>query len=387
MAYISDPKSHLFTSLRYCTRCGMPSTEPQAKYDEMGVCVSCISSEQKMHIDWQKKDQQLRAIFDRYRGKHPDYDCIVPISGGKDSAYQLYLLTEVYGMKPLACTFSHNWYSETGRRNLDWCLETFDVDHVLFTPRRSVVNRCARRSLEMIGDSCWHCHSGIGAYPLQVAAQYGIQLLIWGESSAEQSAWADYENIIEFDRDYFTKVSAFYYPEEFACDYLSVRDLAPFKLPSHEEMTKKGIVGIHIGNYIFWDEERQTEFLRERYGWKEDTVEGTYKCYKSVECRMPGMHDYTKFLKRGYGRATDHAALDVRRGVMTLEEANELIRENDPVEPGITEYYLKITGYSREEFHKIMDAQREKVGMLTREEIKAAIEDAARRKVAGEKAR
>ena len=357
----------------------MPSTEPEATFDEMGVCVSCQSSEQKMHIDWEQKDRDLRKILDAYKGKNPNYDCIVPISGGKDSAFQLYMLTHVYDVKPLAVTFSHNWFSETGARNLQWCLETFDVDHLMFTPKRSTVNRTARRSLEMIGDSCWHCHAGVGSFPLQVAVNYDIKLLVFGESAAEASPTASYENVLPYDRDYFTKVSAKFYPEEFACDYLPVSDLAGFVLPSQEEMDEHEVVGIHIGNFIFWDHEKQTEFLRDRFGWQEDHVEGTYKCYKSVECRMPGVHDFTKFLKLGYGRSTDHVAQDVRAGLMTLEEGNELIRDYDPLEPGILDYYLEITGYSKEEFYAIMDRHREAKGAISREDMQAALDDARRR--------
>lgn len=381
MAYIREPRKHMFSTLHYCTRCGKPSTEPNSDFDELGVCVICRSSEQKMHMSWKEREKQLVDILDRFRGKSEGgYDCLIPISGGKDSAFQLHLLTNVYGMKPLACTFSHNWYSETGNKNLQWCLETFNVDHIMFTPNRSLVNRCAKRSLEMIGDSCWHCHAGIGAFPVQIAVRHKIPLIIYGESAAENSSDADYDHLLKYDQHYFFKISAFYYPDEFACDYLPVRDLAPFQLPSDEEVAASGFYGIHLGNYVFWDEERQTEFLRDKYGWKEDTVEGTYKCYKSVECRMPGLHDFTKFLKRGYGRSTDHVANDVRNGLMTLEEGNELVRQYDPFEPEILEYYLKITGYSREEFYRIMDSQREKVGKLTREEIRDALEDAVRRK-------
>ena len=385
MAYNPNSKSPMFTSLQYCTRCGMPSTEPDAKYDELGVCVSCRSSEQKMHFSWKEKDEELREILARFRGRNDSgYDCIVPISGGKDSAFQLYLMTHVYDMKPLACTFSHHWFSETGQQNLQWCLETFDVDHIMFTPSRGLVNRCARRSLEMIGDACWHCHAGVGSFPVQVAVNFNIPLVIYGESAAEGCASAEYDDLVEYNEHYFTKMSAFYYPEEFACDYLPQRDLAPFELPSSEKIKESGFYGIHLGNYIFWDGERQMEFLRERFGWREDNVEGTYKCYKSVECRMPGVHDFTKFLKRGYGRATDHTAQDARAGLLTLEEAYQLIRENDPVEPDILDYYLESSGYTREEFYQIMDGHRQKLGALTREEIQAALDDAIRRKAAKE---
>jgi len=354
----------------------MPSTERDATFDEMGICVTCQSSEQKMRIDWAAREKVLAEILNRYRGKgYSSYDCLVPISGGKDSAYQLYLLKEVYKMNPLAVTFSQNWHSEIGLKNLRRCLEVFDIDHMMFTPKRSLVNRCARRSLEMIGDACWHCHAGVGTFPLQMAVNWKIPLIVYGESSAELSASATYESNIEYDPSYFFKVSAEYYPKDFACDYLPQWELAAFELPDMKDIERIGVIGIHIGNYVFWDGERQMEFLRERYGWLEDKVEGTFKCYKSNECIMPGVHDYTKFLKRGYGRATDHTSQDVRAGLMTLAEANEIIREHDPKRPHILDYYLKISGYTEEEFRAIMDRHREAVGSIPREDIEAAIAD------------
>ena len=378
MAYDPNPDKPMFTSLHYCLRCGMPSTERDASFDELGICRTCTSLEQKMYMDWTERERALRQLFDKYRGQG-DYDCIVPISGGKDSAFQLHLIVNVFKLKTLAVTFSHNWYSETGMKNLRWCLETFNVDHLMFTPSRSLVNRCARHSLEMIGDTCWHCHAGVGAFPWQTAVRYKIPLLIYGELAAEASPSATYEDQIPMDVDYFFEQSAGFRASEFVTGYLSERDLAPFKTPSYKEIEELGVIGIHLGNYIFWDGERQMEILRDRYGWQEDNVEGTYKCYKSVECRMPGMHDFTKFLKRGYGRATDHVAQDRRAGLMTASEGNRLIREFDPRMPEMLQEYLTISGYTEKEFYAIMDKHREKAGALTAQEMKDALDDFRRK--------
>ena len=119
--------------------------------------------------------------------------------------------------------------------------------------------------------------------------------------------------------------------------------------------------------------------LRDLYGWQEDDVEGTYKRYKSVECIMPGVHDFTKFLKRGYGRGTDFAAQDRRAGLMSRDEAYNLVREYDPAEPAALKYYLEITGYSREEFFNIMAGHRRNVGAITNKEIQDAILDFKRK--------
>lgn len=346
----------VFKKLRYCIRCCMPETQEGIKFDEMGICQACQSSEQKIHINWVEREQELRRILDKAKAEAgQNYDCIIPISGGKDSMFQLYVLVKVYGMKPLAVTFSHNWYSETGWYNLQNALKEFNVDHIMFTPNRDLVNRIARRSLGGIGDACWHCHAGVGAFPLQVAVRFNIPLLIWGESIAETSGRASYKDPVhKFDRDYFTKVSAKLRPSEMVCEYLSERDLYPFNVPSLEEIERVGVFGIHLGDYIFWDEERQTEFVSEYFGWKETEMEGAYKGYKSAECIMSGVHDFTCYLKRGYGRATFQACLDVRNGLMTREEGFGLASRIDSERPGALDYYLKITGMSEETFYAMM---------------------------------
>lgn len=345
-----------FKNLQYCVRCCMPETQEGIKFDEIGICQACQSSEQKIHINWVEREKELRRIVDKAKaGAGLNYDCIIPISGGKDSMFQLYVLVKVYGMKPLAVTFSHNWYSETGWYNLQNALKEFNVDHIMFTPNRDLVNRIARRSLGGIGDACWHCHAGVGAFPLQAAVRFNIPLLIWGESIAETSGRASYKDPVhKFDRDYFTKVSAKLRPSEMVCDYLSERDLYPFNVPSIEEIERVGVFGIHLGDYIFWDEERQTEFVSEYYGWKETEMEGAYKGYKSAECIMAGVHDFTCYLKRGYGRSTFQACLDVRNGLMTREEGISLASKIDSERPGALDYYLKITGYSEDAFYEMM---------------------------------
>lgn len=367
----------LFGHMRYCVRCCMPESNEGMQFDEMGICQACQSAEQKIRINWVEREKELSEMLDRYKALNNEYDCIIPISGGKDSTFQLHVLTKVYGMRALAVTFSHTWFSETGKYNLQNCLDKFDVDHIMFSPSRSLVDRLARQSLYKIGDSCWHCHAGVGAFPLQIAVKYKIPLLIWGESIAETSGRASYRNPIrKFDRDYFTKVSAKRYPEEMVCDSITLREMAPFRLPSVEEIEQIGVVGIHLGDFIFWDDERQMEFVRDVYGWREDKVEGTYKGYKSVECKMAGVHDHTKFLKRGFGRGTDHASVDVRAGLLSREEAFELAKKNDTERPPALDWYLEITGFTNEEFNEVMAQHRRDLGieMLTDEKFTAAVE-------------
>ncbi|WP_211249788.1 N-acetyl sugar amidotransferase [Solidesulfovibrio alcoholivorans] len=350
----------LFRDLRYCVRCCMPETEEGTVHDALGICRACQSSEQKMHIDWVARERQLREIFAKAKAAAGNnYDCVLPISGGKDSMFQAHVLVKVYNMKPLAVTFNHNWYSETGWYNLVNLLETFNLDHVMFTPNRDLVNRLAAKSLREIGDTCWHCHSGCGAFPLQVAVRFGIPLLVYGESASEGQGLTDYNNPIRYDREYFTKISARRTPDEMVCDTVSAKDVHPFQLPSAEECEAAGIQGMHLGDYMFWDDERHTELVRDVYGWRETQMENSYKGYKSAECVMPGMHDFTCYLKRGFGRATFQGSVDVRNGLLTREEAFDLIARTDPVRPEALDYFLEFTGLTEEEFYEIMAGLRQ----------------------------
>lgn len=350
----------MIDGLQYCTRCIMPETQEGISFDEMGICRACQSSEQKMRINWQQRRGQLEEILTEAKANAGDnYDCIIPISGGKDSFFQLHVLVKEFGLKPLAVTFSHNWFSETGYYNLMLALETFNVDHIQFTPNRALVNKLAKKSIFKIGDACWHCHSGVGAFPLQVAVRFGIPLLIWGESISEASGRASYEAPVRhFDREYFEKVSAKVPPAAMLGDGITEQDLAPFKLPSAEACEALGLRGIHLGDYMFWDDEKQMEFVRDTYGWKETQLEGTYKCYKSAECIMPGVHDFACYLKRGYGRASYQASLDVRNGLLTRSEGKELASQYDPERPNALDYFLEITGMTEPEFHEAVDAHR-----------------------------
>jgi N-acetyl sugar amidotransferase len=358
----SDYGKPLLPGVQYCSRCCLPATAEGLGFDEMGICQPCRSSEQKIHINWVEREKALQKILNDYKGKSKSgYDVIVPISGGKDSAFQLHILTNVYKLRCLAVTFSHNWYTEVGKQNLQMCLEKFNVDHIMFTPNHNTINKLARESLYKIGDSCWHCHAGVGAFPLKIAVMYEIPLLVWGESVSESDGRATYEEPIRFDRDYFTKISARFYAEEMVGKDITIEEVSPFVLPSYNDIKRVGVTGIHLGDYIFWDDERQMEFMRDTYGWQEDTVEGTYKRFKSVECKMTGLHDYTKFLKRGFGRATDHASRDVRAGLLTREEGFELAKKYDTEKPKILDWYLDKTGTTEEEFFRVMEMHREKV--------------------------
>jgi N-acetyl sugar amidotransferase len=340
--------------LQYCTRCCLPETMEGITFDEFGVCTPCRSSEEKMHINWKDKQSELVEILNKFRNKNY-YDCILPISGGKDSTFQAYVLDRVYKVNSLAVTHGTNWMSLTGRYNLENCINKFNLDHLFFLPNRNTINKVAKRSPELIGDACWHCHIGTQTFPMQTAVKWQIPLMIYGESIAERDGRGSYKNILKPEEKYYygLNISAKVEPVKYVGKDIKYSEVQIWNYPSKNEMIESNIIYLHLGDYIFWDEQKQTEFIINQFSWKiNDRVENTYKGYKSNECVMAGVHDYLNFIKRGVGRATLHASDDVRRGLIKRDEAINLIREYDPQRPHALDYFLKITDLKENNLEK-----------------------------------
>ena len=347
--------------IKYCTRCCLPETMEGITFDEFGVCTPCRSSEEKMYISWKDKEKNLRKILNKFKNENY-YDCLLPISGGKDSTFQTYVLTKIYNLTPIAVTHGTNWMSLNGRHNLENCINTFDLDHLFFLPNRNIVNKVAKKSAEFIGDACWHCHTGTQTFPIHTAIKWQIPLMIYGESIAERDGRGSYKKLLDSNKKYFygLKVSAKVRSEKFIGNEIDYSELKKWNYPKKKEMEDSQLVNLHLGDYIFWDEQKQTEFIINNFNWKMNKrVENTYKGFKSNECIMAGVHDYFNFIKRGVGRATLHASDDVRRGLIKRNEAKNLIKKYDPERPHALDYYLKITGYKENEIEKkIIDSRK-----------------------------
>jgi N-acetyl sugar amidotransferase len=339
--------------IRYCNRCCMPETMEGITFDEFGICTPCRSSEEKMHINWEERELKLRSILDSNRSEEY-YDCILPMSGGKDSTFQAYVITERYKVDALAITHGHNWFSLSGRYNLENCLQKFDLDHLIFHANRNIINKVARKSLKAIGDACWHCHIGAGTFVIQSAFSWKAGIMIWGESIAERDGRGSYYNQTEASLYYNLEISGRVKAEDYADENIPYNELSHWFYPEKEKIRGSNLRYLHLGDYIFWDEEKQVDFIVRNYEWMDSKVENAFKGYKSNECVMAGVHDYANFIKRGIGRATVQASDDVRRGIITREEGFELAKKYDSQRPHALDFYLNLTGYTEEEFEKIL---------------------------------
>src|SRR5260370_20697270 len=193
------------TELRRCTRCTIPETHETLMFDEEGVCNVCRQHEYKKDsIDWEARRSELDELIERYRGKY-SYDCIVPFSGGKDSTFTLYHLMKEHKLKPLVVQFDHGFMRPNLRENNERTFKKLGVDVISFQPNLHVVRKVMLESLKRKGDFCWHCHTGIFSYPMQVAVNFNIPLLFWGEPSAEYTSYYGYDEVEEVDERRFNR--------------------------------------------------------------------------------------------------------------------------------------------------------------------------------------
>jgi N-acetyl sugar amidotransferase len=351
--------------LKRCVRCGFPETYETIEYDEQGVCNICRQKNFKdTSIDWPARKKMLDTLIEEYRGKY-DYDCLVPFSGGKDSTFTLNYLVREYKLKPLVIQFNHGFMRPTLNRNNERTFKALGVDVHSFTPNWKVVKRLMREALVRKGDFCWHCHTGIFAYPMQVAVKYNVPLLFWGEPSSEYTAYYDYKkNEIEevdetrFDRFVNLGITAQDMEGMIKHDFkLDPRDLAPYTYPKLRDLKRTGVRSVCLGSYIPWDVKRNVEEIQRELGWQGDVVENIpfeeYP-YEKIECYMQGVRDYIKWLKRGYSRVTQMTALDLRNERITKDKAQLLVTQYEGRRPPSLDLFLEYLEISEQEFNDIV---------------------------------
>ena len=347
------------------------NAKPTIIFDDEGICSGCRyhESRQNLEIDWDERIEIFQEILDeaktmaRERGNC--HDCIIPVSGGKDSHYQVWLLKEKYGMNPLLVTFNHGFNTPAGNRNLRNLVEKSGCDLVRYSAGKDSVKKIARYMLEKVGDITWHYHAGIRTYPFQVAVERNIPLIVWGEHGfAELTGVVSLEDFVEFTR--WTRKEhdmRGIEPEELIGENgITKHDIAPYIYPSDDEIERIEVRGVYISNFVNWDAENHARLMMEQWefspvSYKKDR---TFNLYGKIEDHANDVHDYLKYLKFGYGRATDDTSMEIRHGRMTREQGKSLVKEYDSREPTTLKYYCDFLGISRDEFYGLVEGMRDK---------------------------
>jgi len=311
----------------------MPHTKPDLQMDSEGVCNACRSYEQRVDVDWEARRAELLDIVGRYRRNDGSrWDCIVPVSGGKDSTYQVIRMLQL-GLNPLCVTATTCDLSEIGRKNIQ-NIKDLGVDYVEFTPNPVVRRKLNRIGLTDVGDISWPEHAGIFTIPVRAAVQFGVPLIVWGENSQNEyggpAAAAENNVLTRRWLEEFGGLLGMRVSDLIGVEGLEARHLIPYSYPSDEELQRVGVTGIFLGHYIPWDG-YSNALLSQAHGFTslETTVEGSIVNYENLDNHQTGIHDYFKFLKFGFGRASDIACLHIRRGRITREDGMALVKRHD----------------------------------------------------------
>src|SRR3989338_157414 len=318
--------------LKYCVRCIMPHTKPDLHIDEEGVCNACLSIEKRKEIDWGQRKTELLEVLAKHRRNGSNWDCIVPVSGGKDSTYQVIRMLQM-GLNPLCVTSTTCDLADIGRKNIE-NLKRLGVDHFEFSPNPIIRAKLNRIGLTEVGDISWPEHVGIFTIPVRAAVQFNVPLIIWGENSQNEyggPAAASENNVLtrqwleEFGGLLGMRVSDL--TETYGIER---RHLLPYQYPSDEELQRVGVTGLFLGHYLPWDG-LSNALIAQANGFTtfDKPVEGSMVNYENLDNHQTGIHDYFKFLKFGFSRATDIACLHVRRGRITRQDAIEIVKARD----------------------------------------------------------
>lgn len=367
--------------VRFCTRCVISNQRPNSAvefqhtaataketiaFDADGVCSACLVAERKAETDWEARDAELRELCDRHRRDDGRYDCLVPGSGGKDSFYQAHVLKHRYGMHPLTVTWAPHIYTEWGRRNHDrWIHAGFD--NYLCTPNGRVHRLLTRLAVDRLLHPFQPFMLGQKILGPRMAAQFGIELVFFGENEAEYgNPIADVEAARRDPRFFAADatdevfISGVPVSELLGRYGLEPNDLHPYLPPDPQVVVDTGVEVHYLGYYLRWHPQGAYYYAVEHGGFEAapERTPGTYSKYNSIDDRIDDLHYWTTYVKFGIGRASYDAAQEIRSGEITREEGVALVRRFDGEWPARFEdelmRYLSIDersfGAVREEF-------------------------------------
>jgi N-acetyl sugar amidotransferase len=351
----------------FCRKCVMsnqrPVSEVEFKHtintrkktlalDDEGICDACRANEQKERIDWKDREEQLLRLLDQYRSKDGSYDCIVPGSGGKDSAFQAHILKYKYGMHPLTVTWPPILYTDYGYQNWKNWIDVGGFDNISFRRNGRVMKLLTRLAIENLLHPFQTFMLGQKNLGPRIAAKFGIPLVFYGENEAEYgNPIADNSTSLR-DKSFFT----FQHIDELFLGGVSIRelrekhkvelsDLMSFLPAPAEELMKADIQVHYLGYYLRWTPQEVYYYATEHTGFKARPfrTQGTYSKYNSIDDKIDDLHYYTTFIKFGIGRATYDASQEIRNQHITREEGQALVRKFDGEFPD--RYFNEIMEY------------------------------------------
>jgi len=343
--------------LRRCTKCIMPETKPGISFDERGVCNACQNAINKDQVDWHERMKLLRNMAEDAKLKKPKgYNCLIPVSGGKDSTFLSVTARDTLGLNPL-CVFVEPCYcTERGDKNAK-NLSKLGFDIFRFNPNQKIMPTLLKRSYLEDGQPVRAFEFMLYSVPMQMAINFNIPLAIWGENAAREYG---NEGNIEADEQKNCPALEGQDATHWISEGVEEKDLTAFQHPTAEEFKQSGVKVIYMSDYVNWDSRITGEFAIKR-GLTVRTPDellgtGAYWDFEQLDDEIPIISHLLKFIKFGYGRATDQACRDIRNGHMTREEGLRLAAEYDgQINPEYIRRYCDYIGITVREFWEIAE--------------------------------
>ena len=348
--------------MRYCRNCLQPDTRPGIVLAPDGICNACHNSRIKDDgIDWSAREKAFLRVVDAAKKRSSGYDCIVPVSGGKDSTWQIITCLE-YGLNPLAVTWKTPARSEIGQKNLD-NLVSLGVDHIDYQVSPAVERVFLKKSFIKYGTVALPMHMALFNIPLTIAAKFDIPLVIWGENSAFEYGSKNEEAQGFLLDEAWLKTHGVTHgttAEDWVSDDLSRKQLTPYFGPGDKEMQDKGIRAIFLGYYFPWDPEESLRVSQEHgFRVREEGPKTGYWDYADIDDEFIAIHHYIKWYKFGMTRAFDNLSVEIRNGRMTRNEAIGILKNLGEQRPDADiAKFCAFTGINEQEFNEILETFR-----------------------------
>lgn len=347
--------------MKYCQRCLQPDTRPNSRFTDGGICPACDYFERLQYVDWQERYeilQDLLAGFQRRPGQQ--FDCIIGVSGGKDSTRQALWVRDKLGLKPLLVCLSYppEQVTERGTDNISSLIEQgFDV--VISAPAPGVWQRLMRASFLRFTNWARSTELALFSSVPQIAIRYKIPLILWGENPGLQLGDLKTLGRTGYDGNnlrYMNTLSggALDWMLETGAD---PRDLLPYRYPTPEEFDKNGLQIVYLGWFLGDWSLVNNGMYSATHGLKirEDTVENTGDLagVTSLDEDWVTLNQMIKYYKFGFGRVTDYVNEEIRIGRITREKGISLVENyDDACSPEYISDFAKYIGLSVAEFWK-----------------------------------
>lgn len=342
-----------------CTSCLNMSTRPRIGFDTAGRCNACVWAEKKKSIDWSSRENELVELLARHKSTNGGFDCIVPVSGGKDGSYVAYNLRHKYGMNPLAVTVTPALALDLGNRNLRSFIES-GYNHVQISPDHNAMQALNRSGFIEMGFPYYGWLIAIQSAVVRFAVKFGIDLIFYGEDGeVEYGGSTETASRPIYNVDYMRRVYLEGgHDKVLEKSGLSESSLNFFCFPAEDELQRSGLEIAHWSYFEAWDPYRNYLVAKEQCGLQEaeGSNTGTFTNFSQNDQALYSLHTYLMYLKFGFGRATQDAGIEVRRGAMSRDQALNLVRVYDNHYPEeFVNLYLNYYQMTLEEFDAVLD--------------------------------